>query len=104
MNDADYKQDRIVTFERLLASLLVILWIALAARTGGLALAIRAFLLFMVPLAMIWLPEWFAKIAHRDGRWQRDFSPPPPVLVLRVVAWLILLGVPAAWGMFLLRG
>jgi hypothetical protein len=100
MSDADYKRDRLITVERLLASLLVLLWIGLAGKMGGLALAFRALLLFMVPLAMIWLPELFARIALRDSRWERDFSPPPSGLVLRICSWFVILGVPGSWFLF----
>ncbi len=100
MDDGEYKRERPVTNERLLASLLVLLWIGLAGRMGGLALAIRAFLFVMVPLAMIWLPQLFARIALRDSRWERDFSPPPSAFVLRVLAWSVILGVPSAWFLF----
>jgi hypothetical protein len=100
MSGPDYKRDPLITVERLLASLLVLLWIGLAAKVGGLALAVRAFGLFMVPLAMIWLPQLFARIALRDSRWERDFSPPPSSLALRIFAWLVILGVPCAWVLF----
>ena len=100
MSDADYKRDRLITAERLLASLLVLLWIGLAGKMGGLALAVRAFLLFMVPLAMIWLPQLFARIALRDDRWERDFSPPLSALVVRILSWFVILGVPFAWFLF----
>ena len=100
MNEADYKRDRLVTSERLLASVLVLLWIGLAGKTGGLALAVRAFLLFMVPLAMFCLPQVLARIALRYDRWDRDFSPPPSARVLRVLAWFVILGVPCMWFLF----
>lgn len=100
MNDADYKRERRVTVERLLVSLLVLLWIGLAGKTGGLGLAVRTFLVFMIPLAMIWLPRLLARIALRDDEWERDFSPPPSVLLLRIVAWLVILGVPLGWFLF----
>lgn len=101
MNDADHSKERFITAERLLASLLVLLWIGLVAwKLDGLVSAFRAFLLFMMPLAMIWLPQLFARIALRDEKWQRDFSPPPSALVVRVFSWLIILGVPLAWFVF----
>lgn len=101
MNDADYQRDRLITAERLLASLLVLLWIGLAAwKLGGLVPAFRAFLLFMIPLAMIWLPQLFARIALRDDKWNRDFSPPPSAFVVRVLSWVVILGVPLAWFVF----
>jgi hypothetical protein len=104
MNDADYKRERVITVERLLASLLVLVWIGLAAKIGGLPLAMRAFFLFMVPLAMIWLPQLLARIALRDDRWNRDFSPPPSALALRIIAWLVILGVPGVWILFYRAG
>jgi hypothetical protein len=100
MSGANYKRDRLITVERLLASLLVLLWVGLAAKLGGLALAVRAFLLFMVPLTMIWLPQLLARIALRDDRWARDFSPPPSALVVRIFAWFVIIGVPCAWFLF----
>lgn len=101
MNDAEYKRDPIVTVERLLASLLVVLWIGLAGKMGGHPLAIRAFLLFMIPLAMIWLPDLFTRIAlRRAPRWDRDFSQPSSARVVRLVSWFVIFGVPGAWFLF----
>jgi hypothetical protein len=100
MSGPDYKRDELVTVERLIASVLTLLWVGLAAKVGGPGLAVRAFGLFMVPLAMIWLPQLFARIALRDSRWERDFSPPPSSLALRIFAWLVILGVPCAWVLF----
>ncbi|WP_193210432.1 hypothetical protein [Luteolibacter marinus] len=77
--------------------MLVALWVCIAYSIGGLALAVRASLLFMIPLSMIWLPDLLARIALRDDHWDRDFSPPASGSLVRIVAWLIILGVPLAW-------
>lgn len=100
MQDADYRQPKRITAERLVASLLVLVWIGLSWRLFGFATSVRAMLLFMVPLAMIWLPEHLARMALRDSRVGRDDPPPMSPRVLRAVAWSMIVGVPLAWGIF----
>ena len=102
MRDGDYKKLPLISPERLVATILVGLWVGIAYAIGGLALAVRAFLIFMVPLTMVWLPDLLARIAVRDDHWARDFSPPVSGSIVRTVAWLVILGVPLTW-FFLFR-
>ncbi|MCW1884491.1 hypothetical protein OKA04_07090 [Luteolibacter flavescens] len=94
MKNAEYKRSRLITTERLLASVLVLIWVGLAFWLGGHVLAIRASLTFMVPLGMIWLPQLLARVDPRENRWGGDFTAPPSALGLRIVAWFVIVGVP----------
>ncbi len=100
MNDADYDRCKIVTTERIVASILVTSWVACAFVIGGISLAVRAGLLFMLPLAFIWLPDLFAKIATLDVDLESQISPKTSPFMIRLVAWLIIIGVPASWFVF----
>ena len=100
MEDGDYKKVSLITPERLVATVLVALWIFIALSIGRLPLAVRAFLTFMIPLTMVWLPDLLARIALCGDRWRRDFSPPASAMIVRIVAWSVILGVPVAWLLF----
>lgn len=100
MNDADYEKERVFKPERMIAGGLFVAWIAIAFRIGGLPLSVRAFLLLMVPLSFIWMPEfmcWIAGIAARKSLAQ---DMPVAPLVLRVTGWAVMLGVPMVWLVF----
>ena len=100
MNDGEYASERIFTISRLLSGTLVIVWIVIAYRIGGLNLAMRAFLLFMIPLTFVWIPELMSRIAGIATR--ESLAPDTSVgpAVLRFTGWSVLLGVPLAWRVF----
>lgn len=64
MNDANYQRSRIATPERIVAVIFVTAWIICAFVIGGLVLAIRAALLFMIPLTLVCMPDLFARMRH----------------------------------------
>ncbi len=100
MNDADYAKERIFTPERMIAGGLFVAWIAIAFRIGGLPLAVRAFLLLMVPLAFIWVPGFMYRIAGIAAKESLAQDMPVAPSVLRVTGWAVMLGVPVAWLVF----
>jgi hypothetical protein len=63
MNDGEYASGRILSAGRVLSGILTATWIGIAFTIGGLNLAIRAFLFFMVPLSFVWMPDLMARIA-----------------------------------------
>jgi len=67
---------------------------------GGYVLAIRASVLFMVPLTMIWLPDILIRVATLDTKWNRQLEPTASQFSIRLIAWTVILGVPAAWLVF----
>lgn len=100
MKDGYCEPARIVTLERVLAVVLVLTWIVLAARFGGLALAIRAILLFQVPLVFVWMPELMARIAGVASRKSLQPGVIVSAMAVRLVGWVVILGVPLAWWGF----
>jgi hypothetical protein len=100
MNDADYQRGRIATRERIVASIFVTAWIICGFMIGGYVLAIRAALLFMIPLALVWMPNLLVRIATLDAKWNRQFIPRASTLIIRLIGWLVIIGVPASWMAF----
>ena len=100
MNEPEYESDFRVSLERIAASVIVVCLIACAYLMGGHGLAIRAILTFMIPLAMIWLPDIFVRIATLDAKWERQFSAPASQIAIRMIAWAVIIGVPASWFIF----
>jgi len=100
MNDGEYASVHILTKERILAGSLVISWLCIAYHIGGLVLAVRAFVLFMLPLTFVWLPDLMSRIAGIATK--KSLAPDPPVIpaVLRFTGWSVILGVPLAWLVF----
>jgi len=97
MNDADYDSESRITRERIVATIIVVCSVVYAFTIGGYVLAIRAFLLFMVPLTMIWLPDVLIRIATLDAKWKRQLVAPASKFSVRMIAWVVIVGVPAAW-------
>ena len=100
MNDSDYQRSRIATPERIVASIFVTAWILCAFVIGGYVLAIRAALLFMIPLALVCMPDLLARIATLDAKWNRQFIPRASTLMIRLIGWLVIIGVPVSWMAF----
>lgn len=100
MDGGDYANESKPTPERVVATLLVMVWVIAAFCIGGLPLAIRATLLFGFPLLFIWLPGILVKIAGAGSRKGVDADLPVSEFVLRLVGWVVILGVPAAWLVF----
>jgi len=97
MDDDNYTPAWRFTLERIVATLLVAAWVGTGFFIGGLPLAIRAVLLFMVPLSFILLPDILVRIAGVATR--KSLAPDTLIneLALRLVAWTVIIGVPAAW-------
>jgi hypothetical protein len=100
MNEPDYQRSNIATTERIVATILVAAWIICAFMIGGHVLAIRAAILFMVPLSFIWMPDIFARIATLDDKWNRQFIPKASKFSVRLIGWFVIVGVPAVWIAF----
>jgi hypothetical protein len=100
VQDSDYASERRITVERVIAGLCVLAWMSVAFRMGGIPLAVRAGILFMVPLSFIWMPGLMSRIAGVASK--KSLEPDYPVgsFVLRLVGWFVILGVPAAWFIF----
>jgi hypothetical protein len=98
--EPDYAPTISITRSRIIASLLVLIWIGSAWRIGRLPLAIRATTFFMIPLSFIWIPEWMARIAGVASRKSLAADVPLFPGILRWVGWLVILGVPAVWAIF----
>ncbi|MEN8694519.1 MAG: hypothetical protein ABF334_06910 [Akkermansiaceae bacterium] len=100
MNDANYQRSRIATPGRIVAVIFVTVWIICAFLIGGLVLAIRAALLFMIPLTLVCMPDLFARIATFDAKWKRQLVPRASALMIRLLGWLVIIGVSVAWIAF----
>lgn len=70
MNEPDYEPDTRVTPERLAASVIVAGLVICTLANFGYILAMRASVLFMVPLTMIWLPDILIRVATLE-RWAK---------------------------------
>lgn len=100
MDGGKYSSGVQVTPERILATLLVLLWIGLAYRSGGPGLAVRALVLHGICLTFIWIPDLMARLVNQPCRKYGPAAAPVHGKGLRIVAWLLILGVPAAWLIF----
>ena len=100
MDGGKYSNGVQVTPERVLATLLVLLWIGLAYRTGGPALAARALLFDSICLTFIWIPELMARLVNQPCRKYGPALAPVQGKGLRIVAWVLIIGVPATWLIF----
>ena len=100
MNEPDYEPDTRVTPERIAASVIVAGSVISAFALFGWILAIRASVLFMIPLTMIWLPDILIRVATLDAKWNRQLEAPASIFSIRLIAWTVILGVPAAWFIF----
>ena len=100
MDGGEYAREPRPTPERVVATLFVVAWVTAAFFIGGLPLAIRATLLFQLPLLFIWLPGVVVRIAGVGSR--RWLAPDTPVseFAVRLVGWAVIVGVPAAWLVF----
>ncbi len=98
--DPDYAPAIPLTPGRIIAGLLVLIWIGSAWRIGGLQLAVRAVVFFMIPLSFVWIPEWMSRIAGVASR--KSLAADVPMLpnILRGMGWIVILGVPAVWILF----
>jgi hypothetical protein len=95
MDDADYKKDRLITNERVIALLLVMVQIALAYWFFGIGLVRTAVMIFAFPLGMVWFPDLFSKLPE-DTKWQPVVFP-SSAQVMRFMGWFIIPGVPLSW-------
>lgn len=96
MDGGKYSNGAQVTPEKILATLLVLLWIGLAYRSGGPGLAARALLLYAICLTFIWIPELMARLVNQPCRKYGPALAPVQGMGLRIVAWALIIGVPAA--------
>lgn len=98
--DPDYAPAVPLTPGRIIAGILVVIWIGSAWRIGGLPLAVRAAVFFMIPLTFVWIPEWMSRIAGVASR--KSLAADVPVLpgTLRGIGWLVIVGVPVSWMIF----
>ncbi len=98
--EPDYSSAVPLTPGRIIASLLVLIWIGAAFLIGGLQLAVRAAVFFMIPLTFVWIPEWMSRIAGVASR--KSLAADVPMLpgILRGVGWLVIVGVPVSWMIF----
>lgn len=98
--EPEYAPSMGLNVERGCALVLLIIWGGAAYCIGGAQLAMRAVFLFSFPLAFIWVPEVMAKAQaskrHEGFRLEGGVMP----AVMKWMGWLILLGVPAVWGIF----
>jgi len=95
--DDNYAPNCQVTPERIVASLLVVVWVVVAFRIGALPLALRAVIVFLFPLLFVWIPELMARIAGVADK--KSLSPDVAVLpqVIRWIGWFVIVGVPVSW-------
>ena len=100
MNEPDYEPDSRVTPERIAASAIVAGSVISVLALYGWPLAIRASLLFMIPLTMVWLPDILIRDATLDTKCNRQLEAPASRFSIRLIAWTVILGVPAAWIIF----
>ncbi len=100
MDGGKYSSGIGVSVEKIAASALVVLWITIAYLMGELPLASWAFRLFLFPLAFIWFPDLMARLTNEPGRKYGPPTAPVAAQGLRIVAWLMILGIPAAWWAF----
>lgn len=98
MDGGKYSRGVQVSTERLLATLLVLLWTGLAYRIGGPGLAVRASILYGICLAFIWIPDLMARLVNQPCRKYGPIAAPVNGKGLRIVAWLLIAGVPAWWA------
>ena len=100
---AKYASPVSVTAGKVVATVLVVTWIVTAFFIGGFPTAIRVAIFFMAPLLIIWIPDLMAKLAENKSVSTRLEGAPMPwgisPVILTFVAWLVILGVPAVWGM-----
>jgi len=99
-NDPEYASEKRITFERVVATLLVLLWCGIAFYIGRIPLAVRAGVLFMVPLSFVWMPDLMIRIAGVASKKSLEPGYPVSPFALRLVGWFFILGVPAAWFIF----
>jgi hypothetical protein len=97
MDGGDYSRGVQATPERIVATLLVLLWIGLAYQSGGQLLAMRAALFFSFCLTFIWIPDLMARLVNQPCRKYGPAAAPVNGKGLRIVAWLMIVGVPAWW-------
>lgn len=100
MSDDEYDPESRVTPERIAASVIVAGLIITGFVLGGYILALRVFLLFMIPLTMIWIPDILVRTATFDDKWNRQLEAPGSQFTVRLIAWVVILGVPLAWFVF----
>ena len=100
MDGPDYEPDSRVTAERVVASVIVAGCILGMLVAWGSLMAIRAAVFFMVPLTLIWIPDILSRTATLDSKWNRQLEAPPTQFSIRLIAWTVILGVPAAWLAF----
>ncbi len=100
MDGGDYEIEPKPTPERVVATLLVVVWVIAAYHISGLPLAIRATLLFGFPLLFIWLPGILVRIAGAGSRKGLDVDVPVSKFAVRLVGWAVIVGVPVAWLAF----
>ncbi len=91
-----------LTVGRIIAGLWVLICIGTAWRIGGVQLAIRAAVFFMIPLTFVWIPEWISRIAGVASR--KSLAADMPVMpgILRWIGWVVIVGVPVSWLIFAL--
>jgi hypothetical protein len=98
MDGGDYSKELQVTPERLIAAVLVLLWIGLAYRIGGSGLAVRASILYGICLTFIWIPDLMARLVNQPCRKYGPALAPLQGMGLRIVAWVLIVGIPAWWA------
>ena len=98
--EPDYEPDTRATPERIAASAIVAGSVISVLVFYGWPLAIRASFIFMIPLTMVWFPDILVRVATFDNRWNRQLEAPASRFSIRLIAWSVILGVPAAWIIF----
>jgi hypothetical protein len=101
MNDdqENYARSGEATPERVVASLMVTTWIAVAFFFSGLPDALRVAGFYLFPLTCVWIPTLMARL---DVRSYQDPGPrvATPANALRLVGWLAIVGIPLVWAAF----
>jgi hypothetical protein len=99
-SDGKYASERWLTKERIIAALIVSAWIWKAFLTGGVPLAIRAGLFFMIPLSFVLIPELMARIAGVASKESLQPDMMTSSTILKWIGWLLILSVPLIWFLF----
>jgi len=97
LDGGEYSPDVKVTPERLVASALAVLCVGFAWQIGGMGFAFRAALIEIIALTFIWIPDVMARLSNSKSLKYGSPAVASGPLAMRLVAWFILLGVPAAW-------
>lgn len=97
MMDGDFESPFRPTPAKLFGGLWLVVWTGVAYHEYGPMIAARVGLSFAGLLTLIWIPELLSKLPLPIH--QRDLGAlgPVPPMFLRIIGWVILLGLPAAW-------